>query len=500
MSRASDRLRAALQRCWIIDERGGREPQVWLERVQAAIAGGVTCLQLGDHRSAGQALAERMRALRRVCEPHGVPIVIQDHIDLARELAADGVLLTRGDADVRLIRERLPPHGFIGGSIGSLAQLDRAHRWPVDYWMVHLLTEPGMGMTGSASAVGLAELAALRAATDLPLVASGAFPGDRWSAVLAAGADGMALAQAFEEVEHPAALAGQMMAAFAAAGRLAQPARVLTIAGSDSGGGAGIQADLKTFAALGCFGMSAITAVTAQNTVGVQAIHALPPEFLARQIESVLEDLGADAIKIGMLRDRALVDVVAAALDRHPEIPVVLDPVMVATSGDALIREDTVEAIITDLLPRAAVVTPNLDELALMVGKPLADPDAALAAARELLARGARSVLVKGGHLPGDTVVDLLVDAYGERLRLTAERIATANTHGTGCSLSSAIAAHLALGAPLEDAVRAAAAYVRQGLRSAQALRFGAGHGPLDHQHQPRRLARFMVRAPETRR
>jgi hydroxymethylpyrimidine/phosphomethylpyrimidine kinase len=314
--------------------------------------------------------------------------------------------------------------------------------------------------------------------------------------VLAAGADGVAVVRAIESADDPAEAAARMRVAFDTAGRVPRPARVLAVAGSDSGGGAGIQADLKTFAALGCFGTSAITAVTAQNTVGVQAIHALPAAFLARQIDSVLDDIGADAIKIGMLHDRELVDVVAAALDRHPGIPVVLDPVMVATSGDALIREDTIEAIIAELLPRATVVTPNLDELGLMAGHALADPEMALAAARSLLARGARSVLVKGGHLAGDTVIDVLVDPRGEQLRLAAPRIATVNTHGTGCSLSSAIAAHLALGASLEEAVREAAAFVRRGLRSAQSLRFGAGHGPLDHQHGPRRLARFIARAP----
>lgn len=495
MSRAADRLRAALQRYWVSDGLGGLAPRDWLVRAEAAFAAGVTCLQLRDKDADDQALLERARAIQPICQRYGVPLVINDRIELALALAADGVHLGQSDLDPAIARLRLPADCFIGWSIERLDQISQAHRLPVDYLAVSPVFDTPT-KADTAPALGLAGLAAARAATHLPLIAIGGINEGNLAAVLAAGADGVAVVRAIEAADDPADAAARMRAAFEAVGRLPRPARVLTIAGSDSGGGAGIQADLKTFAALGCFGTSAITAVTAQNTVGVQAIHALPAEFLARQIDSVLDDIGADAIKIGMLHDRALVDVVKAALDRHPAIPVVLDPVMVATSGDALIREDTIEAIIAELLPRATVVTPNLDELALMVGHPLADPEAALAAARALLARGARSVLVKGGHLAGDTVIDVLVDPRGEQLRLVAPRIATVNTHGTGCSLSSAIAAHLALGAALEEAVREGASFVRQGLRSAQSLRFGAGHGPLDHQHGPRRMARFIARAP----
>lgn len=261
--------------------------------------------------------------------------------------------------------------------------------------------------------------------------------------------------------------------------------RVLSIAGSDSGGGAGIQADLKTIAALGCYGMTAITALTAQNTRGVTAIHGVPPQMLRDQIDAVIGDIGAHAVKIGMLHAPEIVEVVAEAIDRHALRQVVLDPVMVATSGATLIETPAIAALVRELFPRAELITPNLDEAALLVGHPLHTPEDMAAAADILLQQGARAVLLKGGHLPGETVVDLLVMATGERYRMEAPRIRSGNTHGTGCTLSSAIAAQLALGARLPEAVRRARAYVRGALAAGAGVRTGCGEGPLAHGHSP---------------
>jgi len=261
--------------------------------------------------------------------------------------------------------------------------------------------------------------------------------------------------------------------------------RVLSIAGSDSGGGAGIQADLKTFAALGCYGMTAITALTAQNTLGVRAIHGVPPEMLRDQIDAVVEDMGLDAVKIGMLHAPDIVRTVAEAIDRHALQKVVLDPVMVATSGAVLIDNPAIAVLVRELFWRASVITPNLDEASLLVGRPLGSEQAMEAAARELLAKGAQAVLLKGGHLAGEVVSDLLVTQNGELHWMRAPRIHSANTHGTGCTLSSAIAAYLALGAPLLEAVQAARAYVRAALETGAKVRTGAGSGPLNHGHAP---------------
>ncbi|MCW5668650.1 MAG: bifunctional hydroxymethylpyrimidine kinase/phosphomethylpyrimidine kinase [Hydrogenophaga sp.] len=261
--------------------------------------------------------------------------------------------------------------------------------------------------------------------------------------------------------------------------------RVLSIAGSDSGGGAGIQADLKTFAALGCYGMTAITALTAQNTLGVSAIHGVPPEMLKAQLSAVLDDIGVDAVKIGMLHAPEIVRTVAWALRHYGVKIVVLDPVMVATSGDRLIAPETVQVLVEELFPLATVVTPNLDEAALLLGRPIADAGELDAAARDLLALGAQAVLLKGGHLPGDEVADLLVSGDGPAQRLASPRIASRNTHGTGCTLSSAVAAYLALGQPLEQAVAKARSYILQAIAMGADVYTGAGHGPLNHSHAP---------------
>ena len=265
----------------------------------------------------------------------------------------------------------------------------------------------------------------------------------------------------------------------------AQYPRLLSIAGSDSGGGAGIQADLKTFSALGCYGMTAITALTAQNTCGVRAIQGVPPQMLRDQIDAVLEDMGVDAVKIGMLHSPDIVQVVAEAIDRHAMPCVVLDPVMVATSGAVLIDRPAIAALVRQLFGRSLLVTPNLDEAALLVGRPLDSEQAMEAAAHALLGLGARAVLLKGGHLAGAVVSDLLMDAGGAPHWMRGPRIHTANTHGTGCTLSSAIAAHLALGCSLREAVEAARVYVRGALQAGAAVRTGAGSGPLNHGYAP---------------
>ena len=263
-------------------------------------------------------------------------------------------------------------------------------------------------------------------------------------------------------------------------------ARVLSIAGSDSGGGAGIQADLKTFSALGCYGMTAITALTAQNTRGVHGIYGVPPEFLAAQIDAVVEDIGVDAVKIGMLLSPEVVRVVADAIRRHRLPHVVLDPVMVATSGDRLIAQETAGVLVQELFPLAEVVTPNLDEAGWLLGRAIGGVDALEAAAQDLLRLGAQAALLKGGHLPGDWVVDVLaIQGEPQTHRLESQRITTHNGHGTGCTLSSAIASHLALGLPLAQAVAQARGYILGAIAAGADVSTGKGHGPLNHGYAP---------------
>ena len=257
----------------------------------------------------------------------------------------------------------------------------------------------------------------------------------------------------------------------------------VTIAGSDSSGGAGIQADLKTFSELGVYGASVIAALTAQNTKGVTAIHDVPPDFIAAQIDAVFSDLDVKAVKIGMLSVPAAILAVADGLQRHRARTIVLDPVMVAASGDRLLAPDAVDVLRSALIPRALLLTPNLPEAAALLETTVAETEAQMQAQGEkLLALGAKAVLVKGGHSKGAESVDLLVEPNSVA-RLAAARIATRNTHGTGCTLSSAVAAGLAKGLHLAEAVREAKAYLTAAIAAADRLAIGHGHGPVHHFH-----------------
>ena len=265
---------------------------------------------------------------------------------------------------------------------------------------------------------------------------------------------------------------------------LAVPSRTpiaLTVAGSDSSGGAGIQADLKTFSAFGVYGASVVTALTAQNTRGVQAVEAVSAGFVAAQLDSVLCDLAVDAIKTGMLADAGIVGAVARVLQGAPQWPLVVDPVMVATSGDALLEPDAIGALRSALIPLATLITPNLAEAAVLLDTGKAESEAEMREqARALLGLGCRAALLKGGHGTGDRALDVLADASGIET-FASPRVATPHTHGTGCTLSAAIVALLAQGATLAGAVRRAKAYVWQGLQAGRTLGVGGGRGPVDH-------------------
>ncbi len=258
----------------------------------------------------------------------------------------------------------------------------------------------------------------------------------------------------------------------------------LTIAGSDSSGGAGIQADLKTFAALGVYGASVITALTAQNTTGVTGIHQVPAEFVTAQIDAVFADLEIGAVKIGMVADLGVIAAIAAGLERWSPKHIVLDPVMVATSGDRLLAAEAVDALRAKLIPQASLITPNLPEAAALLDEPIAANEGAIASqGQRLLAMGCRAVLIKGGHGQGAESTDYFVTSAGTTA-LAAPRIATKNTHGTGCSLSSAIAAGLAKGEDMETAVRHAKTWISAAIAAADRFAVGHGHGPVHHFHR----------------
>lgn len=267
----------------------------------------------------------------------------------------------------------------------------------------------------------------------------------------------------------------------------------LTIAGSDSGGGAGIQADLKTFSSLGVYGASVITAITAQNTKGVRGIQAVSQEIVKGQIEAVFEDLRIDAVKIGMLHNKENVESVANAIDSYCLSRVILDPVMISTSGSKLMEDEAIESLISELFHRVTLITPNIDEAAFLSGMPIRNEQEMETAAQKLQAMGCRSVLMKGGHLGGQEMADILFAEGEAPLRLVAPAINTQNTHGTGCTLSAAIAAYMALGKKMSEAVQAAKRYITAALEAGADVQTGHGNGPLNHFFAPVPLIKIKV-------
>ncbi len=263
---------------------------------------------------------------------------------------------------------------------------------------------------------------------------------------------------------------------------------VLTIAGSDSGGGAGIQADIKTISALGCFAASAITAITVQNTVGVTGIHSVPAEIVRDQIKAVMDDIGPDVIKIGMIHTKELAIIIAETLRQYPTVPVIFDPVMVATSGDKLIEDETIAVLKECLFPLATVVTPNIDEATILSGLVIRNVDDMKEASHRILQTGCQAVLVKGGHLQGETVFDLYIDQSGKELLFKSDYIPTHNVHGTGCTLSAAIAAYRAIGYTIEEAVQHAHIYIHEAIEHGKDVKTGNGNGPLNHFYDPQKL------------
>lgn len=263
---------------------------------------------------------------------------------------------------------------------------------------------------------------------------------------------------------------------------------VLTIAGSDSGGGAGIQADLKTFSALGCYGTSAITAITVQNTMGVSGIHSIPEDIVSRQIIAVMDDIKPAAIKIGMVHSAEMAVSISETLAKYKNTPVIFDPVMVATSGDKLIKEDTVSVLKRVLFPLMTLITPNLDEAEILTGQSITSVQEMQQAAKALLQTHCGAVLLKGGHLKGEKLYDVYINSTGDELIFESDYIDSENVHGTGCTLSSAIAAYLALGNDLPLAIEKARIYVHDAILFGKDVKTGQGHGPLNHFFNPQKL------------
>lgn len=446
----------------------------FFDRIRAALRGGVRILQYRDKTDRPDAeKIEIAKDLLAICRQHDATFIINDRPELALASGADGVHLGQGDSSVAEARKILGSHKIIGLSTRTVEQALKAEMQGADYIGVG-----SMFATGSkhdAEVVGIETLIKVRRAVSIPIVAIGGIDRDGAEQAIEAGADAVAVISAIMKDPQPAIAAGEVALLFNRKTPMPR-GQVLTIAGSDSGGGAGIQADLKTISLLGSYGMSALTALTAQNSCGVKGTHAVPADFVTDQIKAVLSDLGADVVKTGMLDSASIVHAVAEAIRRY-SLMAVVDPVMMAKGGSPLLKSDAVEVLRSELLPRTYLLTPNLPEAEALAGISVKTPQDMEKAARKLQQMGARNVLIKGGHLEGEPL-DLLLE--GQRFyRFPSPRIETSNTHGTGCTYSAAIATFLAQGQPLVKAVATAKRFMTEAIRTAVTM--GAGHGPVNH-------------------
>lgn len=457
-----------------------------LERVAQALRGGVATLQYRAKGKPYEFCLEEGNSLKQLCSRFGSLFIVNDDLKLAHDLDADGVHLGQDDGAPQQARELLGPNKIIGVSTHNLEEALKAEADGADY-----LGFGAMYPTDSKNIThmpGTSGLAAIRDRVKLPIVAIGGISPANACRVIEAGADAVAVISSVLSAPRPEVATTELRLLF---NRLAPYPRggVLTVAGSDSGGGAGIQADLKTITLLGSYGASAITALTAQNTRGVKSIHGIPPSFVRDQIDTVLTDLPIDLIKTGMLHTPAIISLLADYLTEQTHYyPVVIDPVMVAKGGASLLELDAVAIFQETLLPQAYLLTPNVPEAERLINCRINSEAAMEQAARQLHSMGAANVLLKGGHMSGGDAVDILFDGQSTH-RFTSERFFTSATHGTGCSFASAIAAYLAQGEPLKEAVRLAKNFITNAIRLARPM--GKGHGPINHylavqeQHKP---------------
>lgn len=441
--------------------------------VKQAIEGGATCIQLRDKHAVPTTESDA-RAVAELCRYAGIPFIVNDDVALAQRVDADGVHVGQDDTSCIQARALLGSDKIIGVSVHSVAEAKRAQEQGADYVGVGALfatpTKP------DAHVVTSAELKEITAALSIPVVAIGGLNLETLDILEDSGVDGAAVVSAVFGAQDVADATTRLRRKVEQV--LGKRPSVVTIAGSDSSGGAGIQADLKTMEANSVFGQSALAALTAQNTLGVTDVLNVPPEFVTAQLRAIFADIVPDAVKIGMLSDPAVVHAVAQTLKEVQGRNIVLDPVMVATSGAELSTTAAVEAIVETLFPLAAVVTPNLSEARVLSGCAIETKQDMEHAARKILDQGAGAVLIKGGHL-ANRADDLLVTKDGESYWFEGAVIDTNDTHGTGCSLSSAVASYLAKGYALPFAVEQAKAYVAGALR--HDIHLGHGSGPLNH-------------------
>ena len=457
----------------ITDRKWLKEGQCLADAVEDAIRGGATMVQLREKDCDEQELLRLAREIKVVCRRWNVPFLINDSISVAARCGADGVHLGQGDEDPVKAREILGKDAIIGVTAKTVEQAKQAKRDGADY----IGTGAVFATSTKGDAIGIPHerIREIKAAVDLPMTAIGGITRENVGKLKGLGMDGIAVVSGIFGAANVGKAARELkQAAYEVTGKMPS---ALTIAGSDSSGGAGIQADLKTFTVNGVFGQSVITSITAQNTLGVNGVFDLTAEAVRAQIDAVFQDIFPDAVKIGMVSSEEIIREISEGLRRYRPRFTVVDPVMVSTSGHMLLREGAVETLKTALFPLADVITPNLQEAALLWGREIHTAADMTAAAKEIHEAYGCAVLVKGGHLE-DTSDDLFYSETGVKW-FCGKRIQNPNTHGTGCTLSSAIAAFLARGYSVEESIGYAKDYITGAI--VFGLNLGRGRGPLWH-------------------
>jgi hydroxymethylpyrimidine kinase/phosphomethylpyrimidine kinase/thiamine-phosphate diphosphorylase len=451
-------------------------------RVLSALSGGIAAVQYRNKKKDDPDRFAQGLEIKELCARAKVPFIVNDDPELALALDADGLHLGQEDTDPAEARRLIGPRKIIGISTHNLAEALRAEAAGADYI--------GLGAMYPTTSkeiqhlAGIDVLAKVKTAIRIPVVAIGGINRDNAVPIIDSGADAVAVIAAVLGNREPGLAAAELSLLFNRKTEFPR-GKVFTIAGSDSGGGAGIQGDLKTITLLGSYGASAITALTAQNSRGVSEIHAPPPSFLSEQLDAVLSDIPIDVVKTGMLYSPEVAALVAEKLQEFGKMIVVVDPVMTAKGGAPLLARDALIVLKERLIPLSYLLTPNIPEAERLTGISIVDEEGMQEAARALCRMGARNVLIKGGHLPEGVAVDILFDGSAFT-RFSVPRIHTKNSHGTGCAMSAAIAAFLAQGEPLPKAVSLAKDYVTQAIKFAQPM--GKGRGPVNHYLAAREL------------
>ena len=469
----SDKLRSALA-LYAVTDRAWTHNATIADQVETAILGGATLIQVREKNISPSAFETVARSIQRITKKYQIPLIINDDVALAKTIDAEGVHIGQNDQALKTAREILGPKKIIGVSVQTLEQALCAEREGADYLGVGAVFQTGS--KADATLVPLNTLKEICKRVSIPVVAIGGIHADNMHHLYGTGLSGISVISALFGADD-VLTAAQDLKLKSKALHFKAPKKILTIAGSDSSGGAGIQADLKTIEAHGMYGMTVITALTAQNTLGVDGILEISPEFVSAQLNAIYNDMPPDAVKIGMVANPEIIKIISDFLITHPTPYVILDPVMVSTSGSKLISDSARNTLVHMLMPLADCITPNIAEAELLCGFKIENEADMLRAAESLSSKINTQLLIKGGHLK--TSSNDLLYHKGSALWFNGARIENDNTHGTGCTLSTAIACHLAATGDLELSISRAKSYVTEVLSAG--LDIGKGSGPLWH-------------------